>query len=211
MPRIRATRPEDLRALRLIRNSLVHGGTAPSVREVAALLGYRSPRSAAQVIDRLIDAGFLRRSRRDRALQVVRLPDELRGGATTVEVPLVGGVPCGSPLLAIENVEAMVPVSAQFAPPPHRYFLLRAQGDSMSDAGIQDGDLVLVRQQVTANDGDHVVALIDDEATIKELRRSRDAVALLPRSKNKTHKPIILRRDFSVQGVVVAALPNVSI
>jgi repressor LexA len=80
----------------------------------------------------------------------------------------------------------------------------------MTEAGIGDGALVLVRQQPTADNGDVVVALVDDEATIKELRRSADAVALVPRTKNAQHKPIVLRRDFQVQGVVVAALPDIA-
>ena len=79
----------------------------------------------------------------------------------------------------------------------------------MTEAGIEDGALVLVRQQPTAEDGNVVVALVDDEATIKELRRSPDAIALVPRSKNKAHKPIVLRRDFQVQGVVVATIPDI--
>jgi repressor LexA len=104
----------------------------------------------------------------------------------------------------------MVPVSTHLAQPGQKHFLLRASGDSMNKAGIEDGALVLVRQQGTAEDGQLVVALIDDEATIKELRRSRDAAVLMPRSSNKKHKPIVLRRDFQVQGVVVATLPSLA-
>lgn len=80
----------------------------------------------------------------------------------------------------------------------------------MTEAGIEDGALVLVRQQATANDREIVVALVDDEATIKELRRSADAVALIPRTKNQGHQPIVLRRDFQVQGIVIATLPDLS-
>jgi repressor LexA len=111
-------------------------------------------------------------------------------------------------LLAHENVQGTFPVSTSLARPRQTYFLLRAVGDSMTEVGIEDGSLVLVRQQPTADAGDVVVALVDDEATIKELRRSADAVVLMPRSKNKAHKPIVLRRDFQVQGVVVATLPD---
>ena len=78
----------------------------------------------------------------------------------------------------------------------------------MNLAGIRDGDLALVRQQATAENGDKVVALIDDEATLKEFRRTRELVALLPRSKNKDHKPILLSDDFQVQGVVIATIPD---
>jgi repressor LexA len=200
-------RPVEQKALTFIRNRIVHGGSPPSVRELAGELGFSSPRSAADVIDRLIELKYLRR-RGDRSLQLLRMPEEAIDREATVEVPLVGTAPCGAPLLALENIEAMIPVSTTLARPSQRYFLLRAVGDSMNEAGIIDGALVLVRQQATAESGDVVVALVDDEATIKELRCSSDAVVLTPRSSNKTHKPIVLRRDFQVQGVVVAALPD---
>lgn len=77
---------------------------------------------------------------------------------------------CGSPIFAEENIEAKIPVSIHFAKPPHKYFFLRAKGDSMNKRNIDDGDLILVREQHTANDKDIVVALIDDEATIKEFK-----------------------------------------
>lgn len=199
----------ERKALAVIRNRVMHAGAAPSVRELAAELGFSSPRSAALIIDRLIELGYLKRRNEDRALQLLRMPADSRDRASTVEVPLVGSAPCGAPLLAHENLEAMIPVSTALARPGQRYFLLRAAGDSMTEVGINDGALVLVRQQQTAEAGDIVVALIDDEATIKELRRSRDAVVLTPRSKNRSHKPIVLTHDFHVQGVVVATLPDI--
>lgn len=201
-------KPVERKALTFVRNRIMHGGAAPSVRELASGLGFSSPRSAALIIDRLIELGFLRRRDDDRALQLLRMPAEARDRASTVEVPLVGSAPCGAPLLAQENLEAMIPVSTTLVRSGRRYFLLRARGDSMTEAGIEDGSLVLVRQQSSADNGDVVVALVDDEATIKELRRSDDAVVLVPRSENSTHKPIVLQRDFQVQGVVVATLPG---
>ncbi|MDM4771173.1 transcriptional repressor LexA [Solimonas sp. SE-A11] len=204
-------KPIERKALKFIRNRIAHGGSPPSVRDVQNELGYQSPRSAAQVIDRLIAAGFVRRRAADRALQVVRMPTEAREMALTVQVPLVGTVSCGLPILAAENIEAMVAVSVRLARPPHRYFLLRAEGDSMNEAGIDDGHLVLVRQQHTADEGEKVVALVDDEATIKEFRRTADAIVLMPRSSNKKHKPIILTHDFSIQGVVVTSIPDLGI
>lgn len=201
-------RPIERKALTLIRNRIAHGLSAPSVRELGGALGFSSPRSSADVIDRLIELGYVKR-RADKSLQLLRMPQEARDRESTIEVPLVGSAPCGMPLLAEENVEAMLPVSVTLARPSQKYFLLRAMGDSMTEVGIQDRALVLVRQQPTADVGDVVVALVDDEATIKELRRSDDAVVLMPRSRNAAHKPIILRRDFRVQGVVVATLPDI--
>lgn len=202
-------KPAERKALTVIRNRIVHGGSAPSVRELAKELGFSSARSAVLIIDRLIELGYVKRRDDDRSLQLLRMPAETKDRASTVEVPLVGSAPCGAPLLAQENLEAMIPVSTTLARPGQRYFLLRAVGDSMTEVGIDDGALVLVRQQPSAETGDVVVALVDDEATIKELRRSADAVVLTPRSKNRDHKPIVLQRDFQVQGVVLATLPDI--
>ena len=124
----------------------------------------------------------------------------------TREVPLVGSIPCGSPVVSEENIEAMIPVSEKLARPPHTYFLLRARGDSMNAAGINDGDLVLVQQQSTAKNGDKVVALVDNESTIKEFHRQKDVVLLKPKSTNRSHKPIIVTSDFLIQGVVVTSI-----
>lgn len=197
----------DRKALAFIRNLIVHTGKGPSVRELATELGFKSPRSGALVLERLTAAGFVKR-RADGELQLLRSLAPARDHAQTIEVPLVGSAPCGAPMLATENVEALVPVSIALARPAHRYFLLRAMGDSMTEAGIEDGSLVLVRQQPTAENGDVVVALIDDEATIKEYRRTGDVVTLLPRSRNPKHRPIILTQDFLVQGVVVSTIPD---
>jgi repressor LexA len=170
-------------------------------------LGYRSPHSAMLVLDHLIKEGFLRRTSK-RQLEVHRDPDLERMNATTVDVPLVGNVACGRPLLANENVEMTVPVSRRLARPPHRYFLLRAFGDSMNKKGINTGDLVLVRQQPDADNGQVVVALVDDEATVKEIQKAPNAIVLKPHSTNPANKPIVLTEDFQLQGVVVATIPK---
>jgi repressor LexA len=90
----------------------------------------------------------------------------------------------------------------------HEYFLLRAMGDSMDQAGINDKDILLVRQQETSVNGDKVVALIDEEATVKVFERKNDVIILRPKSKNLTHKPIVLTDNCKIQGVVVAVLPS---
>tara|TARA_B100001115_G_C15819980_1_gene407581 strand:- start:500 stop:1111 length:612 start_codon:yes stop_codon:yes gene_type:complete len=122
--------------------------------------------------------------------------------AQTVKVPLLGEVACGTPIFAEENIEAFIPVSDKLIKSSYRYFILRASGDSMDDAGINDGDLVLIRQQQIAKNGDKVVALIDDEATIKEFQNNGNMIVLKPRSKNSKHQPIVLTTDFRIQGVV---------
>jgi len=199
--------PKELEAIRYIRNFLMKRGCMPSIRQIGRELGYLSPRSASMVVEKLVDKGVLNR-KEDRSLRFIDTGTDGKAGAHTVEVPLVGTVTCGMPVLAEENIEAMIPVSTKLAKTPHKYFLLRASGDSMDLENINDGDMVLVRQQETAKSGDIVVALIDDMTTVKKFKKLGDVVILLPRSSNKAHKPIYLERDFTVQGVVVASLPG---
>lgn len=198
---------KELKALRYIRNALVHDNHSPSVRQLCEEFGYRSPRSAFLLINQLIEKRWLSR-RADGSLQLLRDLESNVSHARTVNVPLVGAIPCGTPMLAEENIEAHIPVSEQLARPGAKYFLLRAQGNSMDRAGINEGDLLLVRQQPTAAEGDKVVALINDEATVKEFHRGVNAVVLKPKSSDKNHKPIILTDDFIIQGVVVSVLPS---
>ncbi len=198
---------KELEAVREIRNSLMHIGRIPSMRELMSSLGYKSPRSASLLVDKLIKKGVLRR-KEGGGFQFIRNLEEDTTRAQTVDVPLIGTVACGTPILAEENIQAKIPVSTKLAKPPHRYFLLKARGDSMDQKGIDDGDLVLVRQQTIAKDGDTVVALIDNEATIKEFRIGGETYVLRPRSRNKQHQPIVLTKDFQIQGVVVTAIPK---
>jgi repressor LexA len=197
----------QLRALRYLRNAIVHEGYSPSIRELAHEFGYKSPRTAFLIINDLIEQGWIKR-KADGELQFLKDLETRDDHARTVEVPLVGNVACGTPLFAEENIEAYIPVSTVLAKPGGKYFFLRAVGDSMDAVGIEDGDLMLVRQQRQADNGQKVVALIDDEATVKELHREGGVVLLKPRSKNEAHKPIILDQDFIIQGVVVSSLPS---
>jgi repressor LexA len=190
-----------------IRNWIVHKGRTPSVRELMSALGYKSPHSVTLLIRSLIGKGILKK-RPNGDLQLVKDPQESSAHARTVNVPLVGTIACGTPIFAQENIEAMIPVSVSLASSGYKYFLLRAEGDSMDKAGINDGDLVLVRQQQNAENGDKVVALIDDKATVKEFHRGEDVVVLKPRSSNKKHKLIILTDNFQIQGVVLTSIPN---
>jgi repressor LexA len=197
-------------AVRYIRNWLMHKGQIPSVRELMTALGYKSPRSAALIIEELSQKGILRK-RSNGDLQLIKDIDGDSAHARTVDIPLVGMVTCGVPILAQENIEGYIPVSVSLAKSGSKYFLLRAKGDSMNKAGINDGDIILVRQQSTAQNGDIVVALIDDEATVKEFQHSKNCVVLMPRSNNKNHKPIILTENFQVQGVAVTTIPKLEV
>lgn len=120
----------------------------------------------------------------------------------TVNIPLIGSVACGLPAFAEEHIEAQIPISTKLVKTPSDYFLLSATGDSMNKKGIDSGDLLLIKRQHTAGTGDLVLALIDDEATVKEFRHNSDTIVLKPHSTNKKHHPIILTTDFRIQGIV---------
>lgn len=194
---------KELKALKIIRNSLVHQGRIPSVRELMIGLGYKSPRSSAVLLKNLEEKGILRK-KYDGSYQIVdfEIQEDYGSRAQTVKIPLIGSVACGMPIFADENIEAEVSISIEMIKSGYKYFLLRAEGDSMDEAGIDNGDLLLIRQQQNAENGDRVLALIDEEATVKEYNRSGGVVILKPRSTNKIHQPIILTSDFRIQGIV---------
>lgn len=198
---------KQLEAIRHIRDWILHQGRTPSIRELMAALGYKSPRSAQDILEQLESLKVIKKLDNGE-YQFIAEPKLGTARAQTVKIPLVGTVSCGTPVLAEENIEGYFPVSTTFIKPNYKFFLLRASGDSMNAAGINDGDFVLIRQQPTAEEGDNVVALIDDQATIKEFHMTRDAVVLKPNSTNPEHKPIILTNDFEIQGVVIAVIPN---
>lgn len=185
----------------------MHRGRTPSVRELMGALGYKSPRSAQDILEQLSDKLIIRKFA-DGDYQLLRDPTLGQAHIQTVNVPIVGAVAAGTPILAEENIEGFVAISTTLARPGGKYYLLRARGDSMNEVGINDGDYVLVRQQPVANAGDRVIALIDDEATVKEYWPEKEIVVLKPRSTNPENKPIIVDRDFQIQGVVVAAVPD---
>ncbi len=199
--------PKQLKTLFFIRDGIVYRGQAPSLRDISTHLGFSSPRSASLVVESLAELGYIKRSDETGNLQLIKDITGKEYTERTIEIPLVGSVACGVPLLAEENIEAMIPVSQKIARPGATYFILRADGDSMNKI-IKDGDLAIVRQQPVAENGQLVVALIDDKATLKEYYKTTDHVILRPRSTKKEYRDIILDSEFFIQGVVVSVIKN---
>jgi repressor LexA len=198
------TDKRDLQGYAFIRDQIIHSGVTPSLRVIGNAVGYSSPRSVQLMLGRLKKRRLLSYKE-----GVIRLSSKTPiMGEQTIEIPLVGSVACGLPSLAEQSPEALIQVSTKIARPGHSYFLLRAKGASMNKSGIDDGDLVLVRRQPVAEDGEKVVALVNDDATIKHFHRQRDVIVLRPNSTEARHKPIVLSDQFLVQGVVVATLPS---
>jgi len=191
-----------------IRKHLNTNGKMPSVRELMQLMEYKSPRSASLMLEKLVDRGVLNRCPQTRKLNFNDGVLTQSNNTSTVEIPLVGTTSCSGPIFAEESVEAYYRISSQLAPSGSQYFFLKIQGDSMDLAGIADGDMVLIRQQNTAKSGDLILALIDDEATIKKFIPEDGIVILKPCSTNPEHKPIILTHGFEIQGVVVRSFSN---
>lgn len=199
------TEMKDLKGYAFIRNQVVHTGVTPSLREIGRVVGYNSPRSVQLMLERLRKRGLIKYANGIIKLSPRKTPAM---GERTIEIPLVGSVACGLPSLAEQDPEALIELSTRIARPGHTYFLLRAQGTSMNKSGIDDGDIVLVRQQSIADENEKVVALINDDATIKHFHRERNVIVLRPNSTDKRHKPIVVSEEFSIQGIVVATLPT---
>lgn len=207
--------PKQREILDFIQQQAAQKGYPPSVREICQALGLKSTSTVHGHLARLARKGYIRRDpSKPRAIEVLRRdddtlrpaePDGIPGGLSarpreSYWIPLVGRVTAGQPILAVENVEGWIPLSPEWA--KHgRLFALRVRGDSMRNAGILDGDWLVVRRQETAENGDIVVALIDDEATVKRFYKEANAIRLQP--ENEAYPPIITRRA-SILGKVVA-------
>lgn len=198
---------KELEAVRHIRNWLARYGRTPSVRELMRELKYKSPRSAQDLLEKLEEKMVVRRTKTG-SIQLKHDPESSSSHAQTINVPIVGTASCGTPIWAEENIESFVAVSTTIAKSGAKYFLLHASGDSMNKAGINNGDLVLVKQQSSAQNGDKVIALIDNKATINEYQHVGNNIILKPKSTNHEHTPIILTEDFQIQGIVENVIPN---
>jgi repressor LexA len=194
--------------LEMIERHLRERGYPPSVREIGEAVGLASPSTVHSHLATLERLGYLRRDpTKPRAIEVRWDPNS--GAAVekrpVVHVPLVGDVAAGTDVLAQENVEELLPLPADLTG-EGELFMLRVRGDSMVDAGILDGDLVVVRAQQTAQQGDIVVAGIPgDEATVKTYTRKGDVVTLLPA--NQRLEPMVFSAaEVSVFGRVVTVM-----
>ena len=221
--------PRQRRVLEVIRAALLQRGYPPSVREIGEQVGLTSSSSVAHQLKTLEAKGFLRRDpHRPRALEVL-IPDSsaAAAGDPSIEaapapvvsdetgtgdlrpaaayVPVLGRIAAGGPILAEERVEEVMPLPRTLVG-DGTLFMLEVRGDSMIDAAICDGDYVVVRQQPDAENGEIVAALLDDEATVKTLRRKDGTAWLLPH--NPAFEPID-GTSASILGKVVAVLRRV--
>lgn len=198
--------------LEAIRGWIRQRGYPPTIRELGKLLGIKSLRGVTAHLDAIAKKGFLKREPRARSISLLELVAPFEHA---LRLPIVGRIRAGTPVLAQEQVEGHVVVDGAWlgaAPeaagaPPH--FALKVQGESMINAGILEGDYVIIRQQPAAETGDIVAALLDDEATIKRFMKERDEIRLQP--EHPTMGPIIVTPDqqLAILGKVVAVFRKI--
>jgi repressor LexA len=187
-----------------IRQTIDSKGYPPSVREIGEAIGLSSSSTVHGHLDKLAKLGLMRRDpTKPRAIEL--LGERMNRNRTrTMTIPVIGRVTAGQPILAQEHVEDHFPLPVDFVRADEKeLFFLKVQGDSMVDAGILDGDWVLVRQQETAQNGEIVVALIEDEATVKRFYKEHGQIRLQP--ENRFMDPIIVP-DAKVLGKVVGVI-----
>lgn len=197
----------ELNILNYIRKQVKELGYPPSVRELCKGVGLKSTSSVHLYLSRLAEKGYIKKGTlKTRALQItgesvsdVKDPDML-------EIPLVGQVAAGLPILAEENIEEYVKLPTSMVKQNTKSegtYMLKVKGDSMIEAGIYSGDYIIVSKCQTAENGQIIVALIDNEATVKTFYKEKDHIRLQP--ENKTMEPIIVK-DVQIIGKVVGLI-----
>ncbi len=210
-----ALKPREQKILDYIREELKATGYPPTVREICAAVGIKSTSTAHKDIATLVKKGYIKKQdaktrtlvlANDKGAAEKEEPEHrevsanLREQEAVIDVPVVGRVAAGMPITAEENIESTFPVPKQYA--SDNCYMLRVKGESMINAGIMDGDLILVQSQNTAENGDIVVATIDGfeyEATVKTFYKEKDHIRLQP--ENDTMSPILVK-DCQIQGRV---------
>ena len=192
--------PKQTEILEYIKSEIINRGFPPAVREICEAVNLKSTSSVHSHLETLERNGYIRRDpTKPRAIEIVDDNFNLTR-RELVNVPVVGRVAAGEPILAVENVENYFPIPAEFMP-NSQTFMLNVKGESMINAGILDGDQILVQQQSTAENGDIVVALIDDSATVKTFYKEDGYYRLQP--ENDTMEPIIVKDDLKILGKVI--------
>lgn len=192
---------KQVEILLYIKNEIQRQGYPPAVREICKGVNLRSTSTVHGHLEKLESKGYIRKDpTKPRAIEILDQKDDfLLAHKKTVDIPILGKVTAGAPILAVENIEDTYPVPIEMVE-GHDVFILKIQGESMIDAGILDGDMVLVQEQKQANNGEIVVAMIDDEATVKKFYKEDNRIRLQP--ENQFMEPIYTD-DVQILGKVI--------
>lgn len=188
--------------LEFIKQEILKKGYPPTVRDICEAVNLKSTSSVHAHLESLEKNGYIRRDpTKPRAIEI--LDDDFSlTRREVVNVPLVGRVAAGEPLLAQQNIENYFPMPVEMMPNAE-VFMLKVRGESMINVGIYDGDMILVQKQPTARNGEIVVALVDDSATVKTFYKEKDYIRLQPENDNL--EPIIVK-DCEIMGKVIGLL-----
>ena len=185
--------------LEYIKQEILNKGYPPAVREICEAVHLKSTSSVHSHLETLEKNGYIRRDpTKPRAIEIIDDNFNLTR-REVVNVPIIGQVAAGQPLLAVENIENYFPIPTEFMPNAET-FMLKVKGDSMINAGIFNGDKILVQKQSDAQNGDIVVALIDDGATVKTFHKEKGYYRLQP--ENDTMEPILVHEGLQILGKV---------
>ena len=189
--------------LEYIKSEILNRGFPPAVREICEAVNLKSTSSVHAHLEALEKNGYIRRdATKPRAIEIIDDNFNLVR-REVVNGPIIGTVAAGQPILAVENVDGYFPIPAEFMP-NEQSFMLKVKGDSMINAGIFDGDQVLVKQQPTADNGDIVVALVEDSATVKTFYKEKGYYRLQPET--DTMDPIIMTGEIQILGKVFGVM-----
>lgn len=190
--------PKQKEILEFLKSEIKSKGYPPSVREICAAVGLRSTSTVHGHLSRLEQKGLIRRDpTKPRAIEILGSEQSPDSGEL-VHVPIIGKVTAGAPILAVENIEDYFPIPISYINNDEVY-MLKVQGDSMINAGIYDKDLILVRKQPIANNGDIVVALLNDSVTVKRFFKEKEFIRLQP--ENNAMSAIYVR-EITILGKV---------
>lgn len=185
--------------LEYLKAQIINKGYPPAVREICEAVNLKSTSSVHSHLETLEKNGYIRRDpSKPRAIEII--DDEFNlTRRELVNVPIVGSISAGQPVLAVENIESYFPIPSEYMP-NEETFMLKVKGDSMINAGIHNGDLILVQKQSHARNGDFVVALIEDEVTVKTFYKENGYYRLQP--ENDSMEPIIVS-ELNILGKVI--------
>ena len=187
-------RQED--ALRFIKSYIVSHGYPPTVREIAEAIGVSSPATVQAHLDSLADKGYIKKgNNKNRTIELMVENEYLKKNEDVIEVPLLGKITAGNPIEAIQNPDEYFSLPAYLIPKDKEVFTLNVSGDSMINAGILDGDIVIVERRNTARNGEIVVAMTEEnEVTLKTFYKEKDHIRLQPENDNM--EPFIFDNVF---------------
>lgn len=194
--------------LEFIKSEIINRGYPPAVRDICEAVHLKSTSSVHSHLETLEKNGYIRKDpTKPRAIEI--LDDEFNvTRREMVNIPVVGTVAAGVPILATENIETYIPMPTEMLPNPsnHKFFILNVKGDSMINCGILNGDQIIVEQQETAANGEIIVALVEDSATVKRFYKEDNQIRLQP--ENDTMDPIIVPsgEDVSILGKVIGLM-----